>query len=176
MRPLSGQFVVHGRTALRRGKSCDRDTVYRELPLTEELLQHHARFHQLGGVTRKRIDDCCTAYGKGEQNPVVETGPALDDTRQVARSSIHEVEHRGDRIAERIGRRQQVETAIESLDAPFERYAQTLTRIGRGHGLRVVVGYVAARSPYRVAAYILRVRETHEAVESLLCPEAVGTV
>ena len=60
---------------------------------------------------------------------------------QVTRGRIHEVEHRGDRIAERIGRRQKIKATIESLDAPFERYAQTLTRIGRGHGLRVVVGY-----------------------------------
>ena len=95
--------------------------------------------------------------------------------RVLLQQSIHEREHRGDDVGERVGGRQSVAAVVDAEDLAFERHGHALRgHVGR-YLLRIVVGHHVAALHDRIQPRILRVGKLHEAVERGLPPEGVGT-
>lgn len=94
--------------------------------------------------------------------------------RVLLQQSIHEREHRGDDVGERVGGRQSIAAVVDADDLAFERYGHALRGLVGRHLFRIVVGHHAAPFDDRIQPRVLRVGKLHEAVERGLAFEGVG--
>ena len=150
------------------------EAVDEKLPLAAERIEQGRQGMEFGAVVSECVDHAAAPDHELHVAPLLQGGILVDHSDFVARGGIHEREHGGYMVRERVGRRQTVVTAVERHNPALQGHEHRLGCLVRGYLLRVVVAHMPGVLHHAVEPHALRIGILHHAREGPLGAAGIG--